>query len=280
MFTQVFEPAPYKDYNVRRASLCIQNPAAIILGDSGVSFYETDEQLGQYMEFHYGDGALGVDNYPRRCAELSLRLASGRQQALDLGCAVGRTSFELAREFEQVTAVDLSRRFIGAAEALRRDGVAIYQLREEGELTRECQVRLADLGLEETRERVRFMVGDAAAVETFPESHDLVFAGNLIDRLPDPAAFLADVHRHLKVGGLLILTSPYTLLEAFTPRQNWLGGFLEDGEPVTVLDGMSRVLAPHFEEVQAPTDLEFVIRETRRKFQHTVAQMTVWRRYC
>lgn len=245
-----------------------------------MSFYETDEQLGQYMEFHYGEGALGVDNYPRRCAELCLQLTPERQHALDLGCAVGRTGFELAKEFEQVTAVDLSHRFIEAAENLRRDGVARYELREEGELTRECQVRLADLGLEKARERIHFMVGDAAAVETIPESYNLVFAGNLIDRLPDPGAFLADVHRHLKVGGILVLTSPYTLLEAFTPRQNWLGGIVEHGEPVTVLDGMRRILSSRFEEAQAPSDLEFVIRETRRKFQHTIAQMTVWRRTC
>ena len=27
-----------------------------------------------------------------------------------------------------------------------------------------------------------------------------------------------------------------------------------------------------------PTDIEFVIRETRRKFQHTLSQVTVWER--
>ena len=27
-----------------------------------------------------------------------------------------------------------------------------------------------------------------------------------------------------------------------------------------------------------PQDLEFVIRETRRKFQHTVAELTAWQR--
>ena len=37
-------------------------------------------------------------------------IAAGK--ALDLGCATGRASFELARHFEQVTGIDFSARFI------------------------------------------------------------------------------------------------------------------------------------------------------------------------
>jgi hypothetical protein len=29
-----------------------------------------------------------------------------------------------------------------------------------------------------------------------------------------------------------------------------------------------------------PQELEFVIRETRRKFQHTVSEVTAWERIC
>ena len=43
-------------------------------------------------------------------------------RALDLGCAVGRSSFELARRCEEVIGIDYSRRFIEAAERVRRDG--------------------------------------------------------------------------------------------------------------------------------------------------------------
>ena len=44
------------------------------------------------------------------------------------------------------------------------------------------------------------------------------------------------------------------------------------------LDALGDLLAPHFVMRDAPRDVEFVLRETRRKFQHTVAELTVWQR--
>jgi hypothetical protein len=76
-------------------------------------------------------------------------------------------------------------------------------------------------------------------------------------------------------GGLLVLTSPYTWLEEYTPKAKWLGGRREHGEPLPTLIGLSRALEPHFRLVHRE-DVPFVIRETARKHQHTVAEMTVW----
>ena len=41
-------------------------------------------------------------------------------RALDLGCAVGRASFELARYFEDVVGVDYSQAFVDTANELKR----------------------------------------------------------------------------------------------------------------------------------------------------------------
>ena len=78
--------------------------------------------------------------------------------------------------------------------------------------------------------------------------------------------------------GVLIITSPYTWLSEFTEQQNWVGGFKRDGENFTTLDGLKEQLAPYFDLVEEPRDVPFVIRETARKFQHSVAQMSVWKR--
>jgi len=78
---------------------------------------------------------------------------------------------------------------------------------------------------------------------------------------------------------LLILTSPYTWLEEYTEPDQWLGGFKDNvGENFTTLDGLKETLGVCFELVEEPQDVPFVIRETARKFQHTLAQMTIWRR--
>jgi hypothetical protein len=76
----------------------------------------------------------------------------------------------------------------------------------------------------------------------------------------------------------LVLASPYTWLEAFTRKKNWVGGLRRAGEPFTTLEGLHEKLGGHFKPVGDPVDCAFVIRETARKFQHTVAQVTVWER--
>ena len=245
-----------------------------------MSVYETDELLGQYLAFHYGDSHFGVGNYPARCAGACLEVMAGRdkKRALDLGCAVGRTSFELARAFEEVVAVDLSERFVAAGNTLKSEGHMEYFLREQGELGETAVASLESHNLATHTDRVHFAVADACNLGPEYRGFDLVFAGNLIDRLQNPAAFLSGVHQLLNERGVLVLSSPYTLLEEFTPRSKWIGGFQRNGEPFTVLDGMKEILAPHFELLRDPADIPFVIRETARKYQHTIAELTAWQR--
>lgn len=241
--------------------------------------YETDELLGQYLDFHYGPGHFDVPNYPKACIEQALAHHTGTTgRALDLGCAVGRSSFELARRFDEVIGIDLSRRFIDSATRLAEQGQIPYQVTLEGELTERRTVDLAALELSGTAGRTRFQIGDACALDDTLGHFDLVFAGNLIDRLPDPAAFLAQLSGLIRPGGLLMITSPYTLLPEFTPRERWIGGFERNGQPVRMLDGLRHHLEPDFVLLEPTRDIPFVIRETARKYQHTVAEASLWRR--
>lgn len=245
-----------------------------------MNVYETDELLSQYLDFHFGETHFGVGNYPARCARVCQELMTGRDKfrALDLGCAVGRTAFELGRVFDEVVGVDLSSRFVEAAATLQKDGAIDFFRRDEGELGQKVTITLESFELSRTAQKVSFATGDACNLSESHRNYDLIFAGNLIDRLQDPAAFLRDIHNRLRANGTLVISSPYTLLEEFTPRENWIGGFEHNGQPRTVLDGMREVLSDHFEEIQAPQDVPFVIRETRRKYQHTIAELSAWRR--
>ncbi len=125
---------------------------------------------------------------------------------------------------------------------------------------------------------MEFFQGDALNLKPQFTDYDLILAANLIDRLADPARFLETIHERLRDGGLLVLASPYTWLAEFTDRQKWLGGYRKDGEPYTTLDGLHDALKDHFTLTAPPWDVEFVIRETSRKFQHSLSQMTVWRK--
>ena len=244
------------------------------------SMYETDALVSQYCEFHWGAEPFGVPNFPRRLAEVAVAAMQGRpmRRALDLGCATGRASFELARHFEQVVGIDFSARFIGVGTQLAEQGRIRYQLPDEGELVSYHERTLREHGLQDVAGRIEFVQGDACNLKPMFTGFDLVLAANLIDRLYSPARFLREVHRRIVPGGVLVITSPYTWLEEHTRREEWVGGFKKDGENFTTLDGLDLMLGEYFERVGEPLQVPFVIRETRRKFQHTVSELTVWRR--
>lgn len=42
------------------------------------------------------------------------------------------------------------------------------------------------------------------------------------------------------------------------------------------MEGLKELLAPHFALAAEPCDIPSVLRETRRKFQHTLSEMTIW----
>ena len=78
--------------------------------------YETDELLQQYLLFHYGtpDDQLPWEFGPREALDFPVRCVTrgvaseklpGHARALDIGCAVGRATFELARIFDEVMGI-------------------------------------------------------------------------------------------------------------------------------------------------------------------------------
>jgi len=244
------------------------------------SRYETDSLVAQYVEFHYGDEYFGVPNFPRALAGLAIEAMGERPvgKALDLGCAAGRATFELARHFARVTGIDFSTSFIRLGIDLVEQGRLRYTLVEEGELVAFKECGLAGFGLDAVADRVEFYQGDACNLKPVFTGYDLILAANLIDRLYSPKKFLESAHERLNPGGLLVIASPYTWLVEHTKRGEWLGGFKRDGENFTSLDGLKAVLAGHFRLAREPQSVPFVIRETKRKFQHVLSEVTIWER--
>jgi len=242
------------------------------------SQYETDKLLSEYAEFHYGDTYFGVPNFSKSLSEIAVTAMQGKatRRALDIGCAAGRATFELAQHFDRVTGIDFSARFIGLGVQLAQQGVLRYTLADEGDLVFYKERRLDELGLDAVRDKVEFFQGDACNLKPHFTGYDLILAANLIDRLYSPRKFLSTVHQRLNPGGILMIASPYTWLEEHTPRDEWIGGFKQAGENLTTLDGLKAVLGEHFRLVGGPQEVPFVIRETRRKFQHTLSEVTLW----
>lgn len=252
--------------------------------------YDTDEVVSQYLLFHYGsaeeqrDTAItkGVGhpdsvNLIDRTVELMEKYAVNKDNALDLGCAVGRSSFELAREFSQVVALDYSDAFIDAANEIKRDGELDYQRWDTGKFKTGLTASVDDAI---QRDRLTFIQGDAASLDTLnlfdtTAPFDAILLSNLLCRLSHPHECLrqfVDSDKYLRSGGILVITSPNTWMEQYTPLENFLDG--ENSDETLAAIGK---LLPGFELIHQE-DIPFMIREHRRKYEYIISQGSVWKK--
>ena len=240
--------------------------------------YESDELVSQYCEFQYGDSFFGVKNFALECVKIATKFVKNRTKALDLGCATGRATFELAHSFDEVDGIDFSARFIGVGVKLKNDGYVAYRTKTEGDLSEERRASIEELGYEKIKDKVSFWQGDACNLKQNFNSYNLILAKNIIDRLYNPRLFLDSVHERLERDGILVLTSPYTWQESSTKKEFWLGGYKdENNKEVKTIDTLKEILGKHFELIHVE-NVEFVIKETQRKYQHSVAEVSVWRK--
>jgi len=251
----------------------------VITSDDDVvsdDIYESDDLVSQYCEFQYGSENFGVKNFAVECAKIATKFTKNTKKALDLGCATGRASFELAKTFDAVDGIDFSIRFVGVGSNLKDNGSVAWNTKTEGMLYSKNKLSIKDLGYDDIKDKVSFWQGDACNLKPNFKGYDMIIATNLIDRLYNPKLFLDKVDSMLNDDGVLILTSPYTWQEESTKAEFWLGGKLdENGVELKTIDALKKTLGDRFDLVHTQ-DLEFVIKETSRKFQHTISEVSVW----
>lgn len=236
--------------------------------------YESNKLLAEYLLFHYGTAdeilPAAAPHGMRDALDFAVRTTrhfslGGVERTLDLGCAVGRSTYELSRDSEETLGIDFSSNFIRAAEAIAH-GPQAYRRLDEAHQKTELFARLP-AGLKVNG--VFFETGDAMNLRPDLGSFDRVHAANLLCRLTEPRHLLERLPSLVRPGGELVLATPCTWLGEFTPPENWPKGstqaWLEDALG-TAFD-LTRV-----------ADEPFLIRETARKFQWTSSMVTTWRR--
>ncbi len=242
------------------------------------NIYENDSLVDQYCEFQYGQTYFGVENFAVNCAKIAKQYATNTTKALDLGCATGRASFELAKIFDTVVGVDFSVRFIKVGSSLKNDGFINFYDTTEGDLKTKKTITIKQLGYEKLKDKVQFWQGDACNLKDRFTNYDLILATNLIDRLYAPEDFLKNIDKRLNKNGVLIITSPYTWQISSTKKRLWLGGYKDkNNKDIYTIDTMKNILERKFVLLHTQ-DMPFVIKETSRKYQHTISQVTVWRK--
>lgn len=220
---------------------------------------------------------------------------------MDVGCAVGAVSFHLTGGFDDVVGIDFSQHFVDAANEMKTKRTMKYTILKQGEI---FEGRVASLPSGIVPHKATFLQGDACNMDkSMGKGHlvrfclfsspthcfltpscgippivgtfDLIIAANLLCRLPSPAKFLQSVPSFLKPGGTFILISPYSWLEEYTSKSEWVGARNETGSSCTVLSALMQSHAPELKKTHQE-DIPFVIREHERKFQYGVSDCVVY----
>lgn len=237
------------------------------------NLYESDQALSEYLLMHYGTdeelmpwsfGPADAIGFPSRTVRHFPDQKASR--GLDIGCAVGRSSFELSKICDQVVGIDYSASFIEAANEMRLNGSISYRIKESGQVGHTTIARVPE---HSQPEHTQFLCADAMNLPDDLGQFDFVHAANLICRLPDPAQLLNRLPSLVVTGGYLVLATPCTWLNEFTPPEN---------QPSDdTFKWLSDLLSPSFQLIKK-ADEPFLIRETARKFQWSVSMITLWQR--
>lgn len=252
------------------------------LPEANMNIYEADDVIARSIDAHYGDQSLGVEKFPVACIDMIIGQLGDlkTERALDIGCGSGRSTFELAKTFDHVDGVDFSARLIEAPTHLQTTGIQRYVIKDEGELLLYNELKLSEFdGYEEVKDKIAFMQGDACNLSERYDDYDLVFAGNLLEHLYEPAKFLDIIKGRIRSGGVLVLASTYDWREDVTPRNKWIGGFKANtGESYTTLEGITDLLVPEFRMQNEPTDVMIAARKTSRTYGYANSQVTFWKK--
>jgi len=213
-----------------------------LLGDAigpGTHYDSLRQHISSYAWDGYGDldpketCEPGIAYPPRpgsvvRCLEQGLDLLRNSISApmLDVGCAVGRSSFELAGRCDGlVLGVDVNFSMLRLAQRALQKGIVRYPRRRVGVVFDRREFNVSFAG----RDQVDFWACDALALPFVPGSFGLVVGLNVLDCTSSPLDFLSAMGSLLRPGGATILSTPYDWSQGVTQIEGWIGGHSQRG---------------------------------------------------
>ncbi len=242
--------------------------------------YETDAEVAISCETNWGDLYSGKPNFHVQLANLIATKLKGYEiyNVLDLNAATGRLAFELSIYFDHITAIDFSARYIRMPIQLQDKGFMRYIVKNEGKLVLYREIVLAETGLEKNIEKIQFMQDNANNLKPIYFGYDLIIAPNLLEKMIDPVLFLETIHKRLNHKGFLVIASTYDWEGNALNIEHWPGGFKQDGEPFTSLDGLKNLLQKNFSLITDPENLQLEIPQSSRISELRLSEITIWQK--
>lgn len=217
------------------------------------NFYESDESISSYCDLYYGKDNL-YTNYVDLLRPYLKDLKNSK--ALDLGCCVGRTSFELAKIYDEVLGIDFSANYINIGVKLKLYDFVNYKIKKEDKTFEERAISLKDFDLEKVKDKVSFMQGDACNLKEIYKDFDLIFYSSLIDKLYYPKKFLEDVSRRINKNGFFVFLSSH----------NWFNEYINENNLFLEFELLDKIEVSSF------------IKMKNKNYENKTLLMSVWKK--
>jgi uncharacterized protein YbaR (Trm112 family)/2-polyprenyl-3-methyl-5-hydroxy-6-metoxy-1,4-benzoquinol methylase len=266
----------------------IADGIAVVLPQASMAIIETSNgynsrsMLSSYLWSHYCDFFEDPDSTEAYQVWSSHFKADGGD-ALDIGCAVGRLSFELSKTHSHAIGIDTSISFIQKARELLNARRLDFDLIVEGHI---CENRTSSLDESWNYDNTEFLVADALALP-FPASRfTTVTSINILEKVPLPLKHLKDINRVLrKENSMFVFSDPFSWDEQVTKTEHWIGGssngYKFSGRGIDnmhrLFKGADGIFDPPL-QIAGEGKVSWKIRKTENLWEHITSQFLIGNR--
>ncbi|GMH32544.1 hypothetical protein BSKO_00378 [Bryopsis sp. KO-2023] len=193
--------------------------------------------------------------------------------ALEVGCLVGGTCFQLAGWCDSVVGVDVDGGMIKAAKKIQQNGEFEVMRAGEGELSYPCQVTCAIPS--DARKNVLFRHMDPCCLLPDTGVFDCVLLTNVLEKVASPNAVLSRMGGSMgvvKKGGALVVACSGDWSEKVSEKGLWLEGRKEGKSMVDSIAGVIGAEFQHVKNLEVPC----LTPRSTRKYELTLIKISMW----
>lgn len=206
-----------------------------VLGDAmgpGSEYNNTKHHISSYGWDHYGDLAPANEFEDEthatkpgstiNCLKAGLSLLPKKPEApiLDVGCALGRTSFELAKKYNGLTlGIDVNFSKLRIAQRVLQEGVVSFPLKKLG-IAYEQHEYPVDFS---HKQYIDFWLCNALVLPFSNSTFKFASLLNVLDVVPAPKILLTSVNNILSAGAYAAFSTPYDWSPPVS-MDSWIGG--------------------------------------------------------
>ncbi len=149
---------------------------------------------------------------------------------IEVGCGAGKNAIQLASKFRAVIGIDHNGDHIKIAKSVLDGSLEELRIKNEGEIFDIQKLDTSGNSLEPGK-LIEFRQADPLCLPAELQEFDVVFLNDILDTVSSPNGLLGRLGGErglVKHGGVLLISSAFQWKETITPKQLWLGGYIDE----------------------------------------------------